>query len=302
MSLLPSSPDIVPDSNPRVVGVDTEDADRLMSALSSATARGILAELHTDPASPAALSERVDTSLQNTQYHLSNLSDAGAVEVVGTAYSEKGREMDVYAPADQPLVIFAGRDEAASGLRAALKRLLGAVFALAVGSLAIQQVFGQGIGQLFPAGTSANGGGDGAPASGGAQPTETPTPASQAGDGGVFTGGEGGTTATSAPESTAAGPGTATATPAATDVSRAGEQATGTPTEAATATARAADAPSATQTVADTVTATPTPDPTSTPEAVQLGGEVVMTLPPGVLFFLGGLTVLAVAVALDSRR
>ena len=136
MSLLPSSPDVSPDSDPRLVGLDSEEADELMAALSSETARRLLAELHEDPAPPGELADRVDTSLQNAQYHLEKLESAGAIEDIGTAYSEKGREMTVYGPADSPLVIYAGEQERASGLRAALSRLFGGVLALAVASLA----------------------------------------------------------------------------------------------------------------------------------------------------------------------
>ena len=38
MSLLPSSPDVSPDSDPRLVGLDSDEADELMAALSSETA------------------------------------------------------------------------------------------------------------------------------------------------------------------------------------------------------------------------------------------------------------------------
>ena len=162
MSLLPSSPDISRDSDPRVVGLDSEEADDLIAALSSETARGILAELHDEPAPPGELADRVDTSLQNAQYHLENLEDAGAIEVVGTAYSEKGREMSVYGPADSPLVIFAGTEERASGLRAAVSRLFAGFLALGVGGAVIQTLFGE---SLVP---------DDAPAD--TEPTPTPTP------------------------------------------------------------------------------------------------------------------------------
>jgi DNA-binding transcriptional ArsR family regulator len=132
--LLPSTPDLddaEPDE-PRVVGVDTDDADDVLSALSSETARQIVTALHEEPAPASALADSVDTSLQNTQYHLGRLADAGLVEVVDTTYSEKGREMDVYAPADRALVVVAGREEDTRGLKSALKRLLGALVPLAV--------------------------------------------------------------------------------------------------------------------------------------------------------------------------
>lgn len=132
----------MPDAEPRVIGVDSEDADDVLSALSAETARKLLAELNREPAPPGELANRVDTSLQNAQYHLKKLKKAGAVEIVDTAYSEKGREMDVYAPANQPLVICAGDEQETSGLRAALANFLGGLAVVGLASLLVQQVFG----------------------------------------------------------------------------------------------------------------------------------------------------------------
>ncbi len=142
--LLPSTPDVSgPKSDEaRVIGVDSDAADELLSALSSRTARRILTELHDEPAAPAALAERVDTSLQNVQYHLEKLRDADLVEVADTAYSEKGREMKVYAPVDRALVVVAAREEETTGLKATLKRLLGSVGVLAIGSLVVDRLLG----------------------------------------------------------------------------------------------------------------------------------------------------------------
>ncbi|WP_158058619.1 ArsR/SmtB family transcription factor [Halorussus halophilus] len=149
--LLPSTSDAsAPQTaEPRVIGVDSDDADNLLGALSSETARELLAALHEDPATPSALAEEIDTSLQNAQYHLGNLEDADVIQVIDTIYSEKGREMKVYAPADQPLVVFAGNEEKTTGLKAALSRLLGAFGALGLLSLAVQEAFGDGVGALF---------------------------------------------------------------------------------------------------------------------------------------------------------
>ena len=91
--------------------------------------------------------------------------------------------MDVYAPADQPLVIFAGNDDDTTSIRTALTRLLGGLGVLAVASALVQQVFGGGLGALF--GTSSDSAGGGAA---GATPTptvadaaaaRTPTPAAE---------------------------------------------------------------------------------------------------------------------------
>lgn len=145
--LLPSSPDphAGDDADPRVIGLDSDDADDLLAAISSSTARRLLNALHDAPATPSDLADRTGTSLQNAQYHLERLEEAGAIEVVDTCYSEKGREMQVFAPADRPLVVFAGGQEAETGLRAALARLFGGAAALLGGSAIVQAVFGQGL-------------------------------------------------------------------------------------------------------------------------------------------------------------
>ncbi|MFC4549563.1 MULTISPECIES: ArsR/SmtB family transcription factor [Halorussus] len=145
--LLPSTSDATAPqtAEPRVIGVDSDDADDLLGALSSSTARELLAALHEDPATPSALADAVDTSLQNAQYHLGKLEDADVIQVIDTIYSEKGREMKVYAPTDRPLVVFAGNEEKTTGLKAALSRLLGAFGALGLLSIAIQLAFGDGL-------------------------------------------------------------------------------------------------------------------------------------------------------------
>ena len=140
--LIPSLPDATPDDRePRVVGVDDDDADELIAALGSETARDILTELHDEPATNSELAETVDTSLQNVQYHLGKLDAADLVDVVDTAYSEKGREMDVYAAADEPLVLFAGGSQESAGIKTALLRLLGGYGLIGLAAVAAQRVF-----------------------------------------------------------------------------------------------------------------------------------------------------------------
>ena len=153
----------MPDAEPRVIGVDSDDADEVLAALSAATARKLLAELNETPAPPGELAERVDTSLQNAQYHLNKLEAANAVEVVDTAYSKKGREMDVYAPANQPLVICAGDERETSGVRSALSSLLGGFGVLAFASLLVQQLFGAGIATFFRPDVRSGSAGQGTP-------------------------------------------------------------------------------------------------------------------------------------------
>ncbi|MFW5896328.1 MAG: ArsR/SmtB family transcription factor [archaeon] len=158
--LLPSSsePELSADE-PRVIGVDEDDAEDVLAALSSETARSLFAAVHESPATPSELADRTETSLQNAQYHLEKLDDAGLIEVVDTRYSEKGREMNVLGPSGAPVVLFAGGEAESTEVKSALASLLGGVGVLAVASLAVQQVVGDGIGALFGAGGA---GGDGA--------------------------------------------------------------------------------------------------------------------------------------------
>jgi len=126
----------------RVIGVDSDDADDLIGALSSDTARDILGELHEEEATASELAQRTDTTVQNARYHLENLSDAGLIEVDGMRYSEKGREMDVYVPAE-PFVVFVGSEEESPGIRDALKRFVGGIGILAGASLLVEFLFRQ---------------------------------------------------------------------------------------------------------------------------------------------------------------
>ena len=200
--LLPSPPDLsLGDRDPRVVGVEDEDADELIAALSSETARNALTALHDEPATTSELANELDTSLQNVQYHLGNLREADLVEVVDTVYSEKGREMNVYAPADEPLVLFAGRSTDAGGLKTALKRLLGGYGILGLAALAAQSVLSVtvpggeagagGYDVRTPAGgaESADAGANGGDDAGISAAEETPAMTEEAasgGDGGTF--------------------------------------------------------------------------------------------------------------------
>lgn len=301
--LLPSTPDTsaVDEADPRVIGVDSDEASDLLGALSSDTARGVLSALHNDPANPAKLADAVDTSLQNAQYHLSKLEEAGLVEVIDTVYSEKGREMNVYAPSDRPLVVYAGKEEETTGLRAALSRLLGAFSALALGSVMVQEFFGGGFGDFFQlgGGVGAPSGEDGA-AGGPGTDTEaaadSPTP--DAGD--PIGNGDATGTPVGEPSATAGDAGTSTAT--ATDVATETGGASGTPTSTPAATGTPTSTPASTQTEAPS-TMTPTPTEvldtaTQTAEAVDQAGQAA-GLPPGLVFFLGGATVIA-TVALFS--
>jgi DNA-binding transcriptional ArsR family regulator len=157
-------------SSPQVVRVGEDEADEVLDALRSDTARALMAALYESPAAPAELAERTDTTVQNINYHVNNLRSAGLVEPVDTRYSEKGREVTVYGPASDPIVLVGEEDPGA--VDRTLSELLTGVGALAVASLAVQIVVDRFLGGLpdatefvGPAGRDAGGAGaDGAAA------------------------------------------------------------------------------------------------------------------------------------------
>ena len=142
------------DGEVRVLTIEDDDAEELIRSLSSDTARALLSALHDSPATASELSETVDTSLQNVRHHLDSLRDAGLVEVADTRYSVKGREMNVYAPTDDSLVVCVGREDDRSSFLDSLKRLVGTVTLLGLLAAVVQVTFGAGVVDLGGPGTT----------------------------------------------------------------------------------------------------------------------------------------------------
>ena len=136
--------------DPDVIAIDDEEAGNAISALSSETAREILSRLYDDPGTASEIAGDVDTSLQNANYHLTNLTEADLIEIRDVRYSDQGKEMRVYAPTNRALVLFAGEDLDRSSLFETVKRLLLPVGALAILSIAVNVLVRNA---LLPSGT-----------------------------------------------------------------------------------------------------------------------------------------------------
>ena len=121
---------------PRLVDLSEETADEVFEALAASTTREIFLALHDEPQTASDLADRTDTSVQNVQYHLNKLKDVELVESVDVWYSERGSEMDVYAPTDESLVMFAGEDKESS-FKSILSRFVGVAGLLAPTSLLV---------------------------------------------------------------------------------------------------------------------------------------------------------------------
>lgn len=125
------------DREPQLVDFTTEDADEILPAISSTTARTILKAIYDDPKTTSEIADQLDTSVQNVSYHLERLSDAHLVEVGDTWYSSQGKEMDVYVPANGPLVLYVGAEETTPSLTEAISRVVGAIGVVGVTSVLV---------------------------------------------------------------------------------------------------------------------------------------------------------------------
>lgn len=163
---LPHRPPVTPnpDRESRVLAIDETDADAVFDALASQTARDILTALHEEPQPASELATAADTTVQNVRYHLEKFEAAGLVEVVDTWYSSRGMEMDVYAPSDEGLVLYArdGQTEDDASVREGLRDLLGGGAVLGVLSVVVDRVVRALVPTVFGTGPS--------------RPTETPGP------------------------------------------------------------------------------------------------------------------------------
>jgi DNA-binding transcriptional ArsR family regulator len=129
---------------PRVLTLDGTDVDEVFEALSSQTRRRMLEHLYEEPSTPSELAEMTDTSLQNVHYHIEKLAGVDLVEAVSTRYSEKGAEMSVFAPTSDPLVVVEGEEER-DEMESRLKRMVGGISTIAIGSVLAQFTLGSRI-------------------------------------------------------------------------------------------------------------------------------------------------------------
>lgn len=125
------------DERLRVLDVAGEETDEVLDALSSETSRAMYRTLFEAPATPSEIADRVDTSVQNVNYHVTNLQAAGLVEPIDTRYSQKGNEMTVYGPATDPLVLVGNRD-IRSRVQRSLSDVVAGLAVLGLASLFVQ--------------------------------------------------------------------------------------------------------------------------------------------------------------------
>ncbi len=121
----------------RVLSINEEAADDVFDALSPELRRDVYRTLFKQPQTMSELAEELDTSVQNIQYHISSLEEAGLVEAVDTVYSSKGNESSVYGPTSDPLV-FVGDKSKHAEIEQSVTRIVPGLALLGIASLLVQ--------------------------------------------------------------------------------------------------------------------------------------------------------------------
>lgn len=92
------------------IKLDDENSSVVLESLASENSRKILIALAENPETASGVAQEINTSLQNVNYHLNNLLDAGLVTDVGTWYSSKGKKMTVYGVTSERLELQISKD------------------------------------------------------------------------------------------------------------------------------------------------------------------------------------------------
>ncbi|WP_424358617.1 ArsR/SmtB family transcription factor [Methanocella sp. MCL-LM] len=82
-----------------------EESKIITQTIANDTARKILELLAETPMSTSNIAKRLDIPLTTAQYNIEKLMEAGLVVIEKTKYSEKGREVKLYAPAKRMIVL-----------------------------------------------------------------------------------------------------------------------------------------------------------------------------------------------------
>lgn len=137
--LLPSRTEVSLPEEAEVFDLSSDEADQVFSALSSDTARRILAVLYEEPRTASEVADRLDLSLQNVDYHLKNLQEADLVQVASTEYSQTGNEMKIYGPSTNAVLVLSS-DSVATRIRSMVANLFSALLVIGIAAVVYRTV------------------------------------------------------------------------------------------------------------------------------------------------------------------
>ncbi len=114
-----------------------EESKKITQVISNDTARQIIELLADAPLSASDIAERLQAPLTTITYNLENLESVGLVKVERIKYSEKGREVKIFAPVRKLIVVVPEKTDRKS-VADVLKKYLGVILAAVLASSFIE--------------------------------------------------------------------------------------------------------------------------------------------------------------------
>ncbi len=90
--------------------IDVVEDGTALEVLAAEAARDVVMTLQESPKAASEIATETGSSIQNVCYHLDRLQRAGLIEVAGTRHSPKAKEMDIYTPTSESIVVQFGTD------------------------------------------------------------------------------------------------------------------------------------------------------------------------------------------------
>ncbi len=82
-----------------------EESKKITQVISNDTARQVIELLADAPLSASDIAERLQSPISTIVYNLENLESVGLIRIEKIKYSEKGREVKIYAPVRKLIVV-----------------------------------------------------------------------------------------------------------------------------------------------------------------------------------------------------
>ena len=105
-----------------------EESKKITQVISNDTARQIIELLADAPLSASDIAERLHVPLTTIVYNLENLESVGLIKIERVKYSEKGREVKIYAPVRKLIVVVPEKTDRKS-VTDLLKKYIGVILA-----------------------------------------------------------------------------------------------------------------------------------------------------------------------------
>ncbi|MFZ3060662.1 MAG: helix-turn-helix domain-containing protein [Candidatus Methanoperedens sp.] len=114
-----------------------EESKKITQVISNDTARQVIELLADAPLSASDIAERLHAPLTTITYNLENLESVGLIKVEKIKYSEKGREVKIYAPVRKLIVVVPEKTDRKS-VADVLRKYMGVILAAVLASSLIE--------------------------------------------------------------------------------------------------------------------------------------------------------------------